>query len=134
MENKLKHLEFIQSVISRMGSNSFLVKGWAVTLVAALFALAAKDSNVRFVYVAYLPVLAFWSLDTFFLRQERLYRNLYDIVRAKAPDQIDFDMNASTKCNEKTLFFEVFFSSTLRNFHGAILVVVGVVTYILLKA
>src|SRR2546422_493386 len=96
MENKLKHLDFIQAVISRMGSNSFLVKGWAVTLVAALFALAAKDSNVRFVYVAYLPVLAFWSLDTFFLRQARLYRNLYDAVRAKAPEQIDFDLNASS--------------------------------------
>ncbi len=131
MENKLKHLEFIQAIIARMGSNSFLVKGWAVTLVAALFALAAKDSNVRFVYVAYLPVLAFWSLDAFFLRQERLYRNLYDVVRVKTPDQIDFDLNASKQSNEKTGFWEVFFSSTLRNFHGIILIVVGVVTYVL---
>ena len=31
-ENKRKHLEFIQQVITRMNANSFLIKGWAVTL------------------------------------------------------------------------------------------------------
>jgi hypothetical protein len=133
MENKLKHLDFIQAVISRMGSNSFLVKGWAVTLVAALFALAAKDSNVRFIYVAYLPVLAFWFLDTFFLRQEKLYRNLYNSVRVKPPEQIDFDLDASQSSSEKTCFIGVFFSRTLTWFHGSILIVVGIVTYVLQK-
>jgi hypothetical protein len=133
MENKLKHLEFIQNVISRMSSNSFLVKGWAVTLVAALFALAAKDSNVRFIYVAYLPVLAFWFLDTFFLRQEKLYRNLYNSVRVKPPEQIDFDLDASQSISEKTCFIGVSFSRTLTWFHGSILIVVGIVTYVLQK-
>lgn len=32
MDNKLKHLELIQGVINRMASNSFKLKGWAVTL------------------------------------------------------------------------------------------------------
>ncbi len=45
MERKIKHLEFIQIVISRMNSNSFLIKGWTITLMSALFALAAKDTN-----------------------------------------------------------------------------------------
>ena len=49
MEQKLKHLEFIQNVINRMNSNSFLIKGWAVTLIAAIFALAAKDSNFQYI-------------------------------------------------------------------------------------
>jgi len=31
----------IQAVINRMASNSFLLKGWTVMLVSALFALAA---------------------------------------------------------------------------------------------
>jgi len=34
MENKVKHLEMIQAVIARMATNSFMFKGWAVTLVA----------------------------------------------------------------------------------------------------
>jgi len=39
MEKKLKHLEFIQQAINRMASNLFLLKGWTVTLIAAMFAL-----------------------------------------------------------------------------------------------
>jgi hypothetical protein len=35
----VKHLEFIQNAITRMATNSFWLKGWAVTLVAATFAL-----------------------------------------------------------------------------------------------
>ena len=41
MQSKLAHLQLVQAVITRMGSNSFLLKAWSVTLVAALFALAA---------------------------------------------------------------------------------------------
>ena len=76
-EDKLKHLEFIQTAINRMSANSFLLKGWSVTLVAALFALAAKDANPKYVIVAYLPVLIFWFIDGYFLFQERLFRALY---------------------------------------------------------
>ena len=37
MDAKLKHLEMIQGVINRMANCSFLLKGWSVTLIAALF-------------------------------------------------------------------------------------------------
>ena len=56
MENKLKHLEFIQTVINRMAGNCFLLKGWAITLVAALFALSAKDTNHNYFLIAYLDM------------------------------------------------------------------------------
>lgn len=42
-EDLLKHLEFIQYIINRMAKNSFLLKGWTVTIVAAFFALAAQN-------------------------------------------------------------------------------------------
>ncbi|WP_373482985.1 hypothetical protein [Acetobacterium sp.] len=45
MENKTKHLEMIQSVISRMAGNSFTLKGWAVTLIAGIFALSETVNN-----------------------------------------------------------------------------------------
>ena len=93
--NKLKHLEMIQGVINRMAGNSFLIKGWCVTLVAAIIALASKDSDKRFIIIAYYPVLVFWVLGGFFLNQERLYRNLYDAVRVKAEAHIDFSMNVN---------------------------------------
>ena len=65
MESKLKHLEMIQAVVNRMANNSFLLKGWSVTLVSALLALAAANSDRRFVFVAVLPLLMFWLLDAY---------------------------------------------------------------------
>ncbi len=67
MENKIKHLEFIQSIVNRMANNSFIMKGWAITLVAALFALSSKDANKNYIVIAFLPVITFWILDGYFL-------------------------------------------------------------------
>jgi hypothetical protein len=120
MEAKLKHLEIIQGVINRMAGNSFLLKGWSVTLISALFALAAKDSNPFFVYLAYFPCATFWSLDGYFLRQERLYRKLYQSVSKKQPSDIDFSMNASLYENEVNSWFSTCFSVTLRIFYGTV--------------
>src|SRR2546428_5572109 len=80
-EQKVKHLEMIQAVVSRLAGNSFSIKGWSITLVSALFALAAKDANARYAALALLPALCFWGLDAYYLRQERLFRKLYDAVR-----------------------------------------------------
>lgn len=118
-ENKLKHLEFIQLVINRMASNSFLLKGWGVTLVAALFALAAKDSDKNYIVVAYFPVIVFWILDAYFLSQERRFRNLYDGVRAKREDEIDFSMDTRPFAGSRTSWKAAFFSKTLIIFYGS---------------
>lgn len=120
MEEKLKHLEMIQGVINRMAGNSFSLKGWSVTLTSALFALAANDSNPFFVYLAYFPCATFWSLDGYFLHQERLYRKLYQAVSKKQPGEIDFSMNAVIYENEVDSWFSTCFSTTLRIFHGTV--------------
>ena len=87
MEQKLKHLELVQGVINRMAHCSFLLKGWSVILLSGLFALAAKETNPLFVYLAYLPVIAFWILDGYYIAAHK-YRDsmLYSprVARAKA--------------------------------------------------
>ena len=128
-ENKLKHLEFIQQVVNRMSGNSFLIKGWGVTLVAALFALAAKDSKRQFIVVAYLPVIVFWLIDGYFLSQERLFRSLYDNVRTKPDDSIDFSMNTQPFSNWQNSWGACFFSPTLLLFYISMAVVMLVVMY-----
>lgn len=95
MENKQRHLEMIQNVIMRMANNSFMLKGWAVTLVAGIFALASKDADKIYFLIVYVPIVTFWGLDAYYLRQERLYRKLYDDVRMKKEAEIDFSMNAA---------------------------------------
>ncbi len=130
VERKLKHLEFIQGVINRLSTNSFLLKGWSVVLVSALFALSANSSNVRFILLAYIPAIIFWGLDGYFLSQERIYRKHYDRVRMKENDNIDFSMDTrDIQCgfNEWAL---ATLSKTLLPFHGALIGAIIVVMFI----
>lgn len=120
MESKIAHLGFIQGIINRMGSNSFLLKGWSVTLVAAIFALATKDADKRFLIIAYFPILIFWILDAFFLRQERLYRKLYDAVANDIVKSDQFTLNAYVFSNAVSNIFIIALSRTLLYFHGAL--------------
>ncbi|MET0626525.1 MAG: hypothetical protein ABW250_26560 [Pyrinomonadaceae bacterium] len=126
--NKLKHLEIIQGVINRMAGNSFLVKGWCVTLVAAIIALASKDDDKRFIVVAFYPVLMFWVLDAYFLNQERLYRNLYDKVRLEDEAAVDFSMNAKAvpppAGKPKETWVRAFLSLTLLLFYAVMVVAI----------
>ncbi len=73
-EFMLKEVEIIQEIIKRMAFNSFLIKGWSVTLVVA--ALLLKGNQYQ-VLIAFIPLLVFWYLDAYFLWQERMYRKLY---------------------------------------------------------
>lgn len=133
MEKKLKHLEFIQNVITRMNSNSFLIKGWAITLVAALFALAAKDANIDYVLISYIVIPVFWVLDGFYIAQERQYRGLYSEVSAKTEDQIDFNMNASVHCKKGRTWLDGIFSKTLILFYGISIITTLIVMFLIAR-
>lgn len=132
-EHKLKHLEFIQGIINRMASNSFLLKGWCVTLVSALFALAAQDSHTEFIWLAFFPVIMFWILDAYFLRQERLFRKKYDNVSSQTETEIDFSMNTSPFTNQVDSWIRTAFSWTLFIFYGTIMLAIATVILIVTK-
>lgn len=84
MEEKLKHLEFIQNTITRMCSNSFMIKGWCIAIVVALLAFTAKESNGDYATIACFVIFVFWILDGFFISSERRFRALYDDIRILA--------------------------------------------------
>jgi hypothetical protein len=127
-----KHLELIQGVINRMATNSFQLKGWSVVLVSALFALGASGARVSVVYLAYLPAIAFWVLDGYFLWQERMYRKLYDAVRQQPGPDSDFSMNAYRYGGEVPSWLATCGSTTLAIFHGIVLGAVAIVTILTL--
>ncbi len=130
MDRKLKHLEFIQGVINRLSTNSFLLKGWSVILVSALFALSANNSNVHFILLAYIPAVIFWGLDGYFLSLERIYRQHYERVRLKESDQIDFSMDTSDIKSGFNEWVSATLSMTLIPFHGALIGAIIVVMFI----
>lgn len=118
-EYMLKEISLIQEIIKRMASNSFMIKGWAVTLIVATLLL---KGNKHQVLIAFIPLLVFWFLDAYFLWQERLYRKLYDWVVASRlkTDEYLFSMNAYRFKNEVQSILGVMFSVTLRWFYGSL--------------
>ncbi len=119
MENKRKHLEFIQNVISRMAGNLFFLRGWTITLIAALLALFIKGNGSNYViYFLIILILVFWILDGYFLSQERLFRDLYNHARELKEEEIDFSMDISEykKYKKNTLIYTMF-SPTLLVFY-----------------
>jgi hypothetical protein len=132
VEAKLKHLEFIQGVVNRTAANSFLLKGWSVTLTSALFALAAKDANPLFVYLAYFPCATFWALDGYFLRQERLFRKLFVEVTANQNGDKNFSMNTAPFESKVDTWLVATLSLTLRLFHGTVFAVIALIMFITL--
>lgn len=90
-EPKMRHLEMIQEVISRMANNSFALKGWTVTLVAGIFTLSGDAIGTNF-WVLFIPIIIFWRLDAFYLSKERSYRALYEHVAGLNSNQINFNM------------------------------------------
>ncbi|PEA06145.1 hypothetical protein [Bacillus cereus] len=91
-ENKHKHLEMIQGVITRMGSNSFIIKGWSVTSIGAMYAYWLAKSDYLILVLILGVVLLFWFHDAYYLYLERGFRNLYEEVQKKDDGQIDFGM------------------------------------------
>lgn len=96
MENKYKHMDYVQSTISKMTSNSFYLKGWNVTIIAAIVALSFKESDWRIYACALVLNVVFWFLDAYYLKQEKLFRELYNKVSKISDDSlVDFSMNTS---------------------------------------
>ena len=58
-ENKIKHLDFVQSNIFRMNSKSFQMKSWMLVIVTALLGSFANTQNHNFILLALLPTLIF---------------------------------------------------------------------------
>ena len=124
MPNKIKHLEMIQNTINRMASGSTFLKGWTVIFVAAVLGFLLRVSNPTCVWVAIIPTLAFWALDSVYLRQEKLFRKLYDKVRVLEDEEIDFSMDISDIKKDVESWSRICFSKTIFPFYLPILVVI----------
>lgn len=127
----IEELKIIQDIIKRMALNSFMIKGWAITLVVVTLLL--KGSKYQ-ILIAFIPLIVFWFLDAYFLWQERMYRELYKWVienRLKT-DEYLFDMNAYRFEDKVQSKFRIMFSITLGWFYCSIAILVIIYTLILL--
>ena len=130
---KIKHLEFIQAVITRMNSNSFQMKGWMVAIVSAILAVYASTQNDRFVLVAIFPAVVFWFLDTYYLWQERKFRGLYNDVSGITNSQkIElFAMRPDLYAGGKYSYWDVFQSVTIILLYLPVILILVAIYFIL---
>lgn len=119
-----KEIDLIQGVINRMANNSFLLKGWLISLIAVVLALS-KDSllscntNLTLLILCF-PIIIFWYLDAFFLHREKCYRELYDWVikyRMTSNENL-YSLDFRPHKKKVKSIFRVMFSQTLFPFYG----------------
>jgi len=132
MEKKIKHLEFIQNTINRMANNSFLLKGWSITVSGGLFALILKNINYLYLIFALLVTIIFWFLDGYYLSHERLFIKLYEKVSLDSEDEVSFSMNISTH-KKPCDWLRAIFSKTTFIFYGSLLLIQLFTTYAFLS-
>jgi hypothetical protein len=72
-----RHLDNIQAVITRHNSNSFMIKGWAITVCTGVLTVAGTWKEPIIALITLVPILVFWLLDSYYLANERCYVSLY---------------------------------------------------------
>lgn len=144
-----KEIDLIQACITRMAHNSFLIKGWAVSIVAVVLALAEKAINPALLSgILLIPLISFWYLDAFFLYTEKLYRKLYEwVISERLKDNAEkmYDLNPHrfkkqlkvrswnktsgemVEADKQENVWTVMWSTTLRCFYGIPLLIVAVI-------
>jgi len=119
-----KEIDLIQGVINRMANNSFMLKGWLISLIAVVLALS-KDSLLScdlklILLILCFPIIIFWYLDAFFLHREKCYRALYDWVIKNRMTSNENIYSLDFRPHQKKVksVFRIMFSQTLFPFYG----------------
>ncbi len=131
--NRIKHLEFVQNIITRMNSNSFQIKTWTITLVTGLLAVYSSTKEKNFILLTIFPLLLFWFLDSYYLNQERKFRGLYnDIISDDPKNEISlFKMRPDLYVGGSFNYSSSFFSKTIISFYLSIIIImVGVYFFV----
>lgn len=91
---RVKHLEMVQGLITRMAGYGASFKSYCITVVTAVVGFALTLHRPAVAALALLPVLAFASADAQYLRVERRFRDLFNLIRKEGWETIPtFDIN-----------------------------------------
>jgi hypothetical protein len=72
------HVQLMQGIINRMGSNSSNCKTWCVTLVSAIVLFVVDKNKAGHVWLAIVPIIFFAALDSYYLGLEWSFRTSYN--------------------------------------------------------
>lgn len=117
----IEEVKITQDIIKRMASNSFSIKTWTITLIVVTLLF---KGNTHHIFIAFLPLFAFWFLDSYYLQQERLFRKVHNWIVGYRPNNDDnlFNMNPQRFINEGQSILRIMFSISTFPFYGGILI------------
>jgi hypothetical protein len=78
---RVKHIEMLQTVISRMSGYGASFKSYCITVVTAVIGFAFTLHRPGVAALALLPIFFFALADAQYLRIERRFRGVFDLVR-----------------------------------------------------
>lgn len=119
MEDKRTYLSFIQAIVSRLSDHCKAIKMGTVTFLAGAVAyLAAHLDNVQLswkVITCYAVIIVvLWILDAYYLRQERLFRKLYnEASEINNPSQFTYKMDVEPLKSKVSGLHRIMFSITI---------------------
>ncbi|MFB2701913.1 hypothetical protein [Aeromonas veronii] len=139
MEEKIKSLEMLQSIIGRLAQNSFMIKGWGISLLTAVIAIAMDKEKPALILVGTFFYLFFWGMDAYYLYQEKIFRRIYE-YHAKHNGGLGFnffDITPNPENMEKwgiciTPYIRVFFSVTMQLLHIPLVTAAIIIYYIII--
>lgn len=123
---RLGHLNMIQGVISRISGYSANAKNFCITVLAAIIGISFQ---YRLPLGLLLPaatfiVVVFGALDTYYLAQERRFRDLYSDVAARPlADALQLDLNPGKLVFRK--YFGALRSFSTGGYYALLLIAAG---------
>ncbi|ENU1229215.1 MULTISPECIES: hypothetical protein [Bacteria] len=122
-ESIISSLGYIQDIIKRMASNSFFIKGWALSISAVIIALIPKLDEIESYSPNSIPIVItlsiiilfmFSLLDTYYLQQERIFRNEYNRkVESIDNEDIKNSLTIISLKKVKTSYLSVYFTISI---------------------
>ena len=71
----IAHINQMQSIITRLATQSASCKTWCLSLISAFIAFAGATKLPLALWFTLLPIVVFGFLDTMYLAQEKAYRD-----------------------------------------------------------
>jgi hypothetical protein len=133
-EDKRKHLDYLQTAITRMNTNSFQIRSMVVVVISAMLALFAATPKVIFLMLSIFPSIVFWLLDAYYLQQENKFRAMYDDVAGIANNYAIklYEMPLKKYNCKECRYWRNFFSMTMLIFYLLLIIIVTIISLIFL--
>jgi hypothetical protein len=128
-ELRVKHLEMVQGVVTRLAGQGATIKNYCVTVTTAVCGFAITLQRPFVALLALFPIALFALLDAQYLRVERRFRALFDQFRREDWRELP-SFEISLNAAPKVAYASILRSWSIFNFYTPL--ALGVVIVVLL--